>query len=425
MGDSGGERAGFIQSSLLEISRDPAHLERVLLLFLPKSALAKLAKGAGRRLPGRPDPAAQLAGLIPKQPRLAQQVADALAAALSTESATEEVQSEGPTAALAQWILQQNHVEGDFPPLLEACAEAATAEQRRKPRPMPSKPGSKAKTGRESSKRLAAEVALAREQKDNQRLREQLAQLRRILSERQEELGLLRKDLRHAEENLERADAERRDAQQRASARKRELKDVTASSDREEQLELALESARRELNIEQQKRKMIAEESEDLRACLEDRDRFDAFAEEEVPSFRNRPLLDKEQELAQDLAEYAQSGAHFRILVVGGGEPQLRHQDKLQEYAEIMGFESTWRMAEYTSWHKEMDRLGSDMNTRFDALVILHWNRTTFTQRARKVCDDAGHKPCLTCYYEGFTSLRETMQTCLKQLLGRVDGETA
>jgi len=424
MGASGGEHAGLIQSSLLEISRDPAHLERALLLFLPQNALQKLAKGAGRRLPGRPDPAAQLAGLLPKQPRLAQQVAEAMATALASEETSGQ---EDATSALVQWMLQKDHAAEELVALLEACAEEPTAEARRAPRLAQgqgqAKPGAKAKP--EPSAEPAAEVALAREQKDNQRLKEQLAQVRRILSERQEELGLLRKDLRQAEENLERADAERRDAEHRASARKRQLQDATASSDREEQLELALESARRELNIEQQKRQMIAEESEDLRACLEDRDRFDAFAEEEVPSFRNRPLLDKEKELAQDLAEYAQSGAHFRILVVGGGEPQLRHQDKLQEYAEVMGFESNWRMAEYTSWHKEMDRLGSDMNTRFDALVILHWNRTTFTRRARKVCDDAGHKPCLTCYYEGFTSLRETMQTCLKQLLGRVDGETA
>lgn len=422
MGASGGEHAGFIQSSLLEISRDPAHLERALLLFLPKSTLQKLAKGAGRRLPGRPDPAAQLAGLLPKQPRLAQQVAEAMATALAAEDTSGP---EGATSALAQWMLQKDHTGEDFAPLLKACAEEPTAEERRAPRQTQEHAKPSAKAMPELTEDLAAEVAIAREQKDNQRLKEQLAQVRRILSERQDELGLLRKDLRQAEENLERADAERRDAEHRASARKRQLQDATASSDREEQLELALESARRELNIEQQKRQMIAEESEDLRACLEDRDRFDAFAEEEVPSFRNRPLLDKEKELAQNLAQYAQSGAHFRILVVGGGEPQLRHQDKLQEYAEVMGFESNWRMAEYTSWHKEMDRLGSDMNTRFDALVILHWNRTTFTRRARKVCDDAGHKPCLTCYYEGFTSLRETMQTCLKQLLGRVDGETS
>lgn len=422
MGASGGEHAGFIQSSLLEISRDPAHLERALLLFLPKSALQQLAKGAGRRLPGRPDPAAQLAGLLPKQPRLAQQVAEAMARALADK---ETSGPEGPTSALAQWMLQKDHIAEEFVSLLEACAQVPTAETRFEPRQAQEKAKPSAKATPESSEDLAAEVAIAREQKDNQRLKEQLAQVRRILSERQDELGLLRKDLRQAEENLERADAERRDAEHRASARKRQLQDATASSDREEQLELALESARRELNIEQQKRQMITEESEDLRACLEDRDRFDAFAEEEVPSFRNRPLLDKEKELAQDLAQHAQSGAHFRILVVGGGEPQLRHQDKLQEYAEVMGFESNWRMAEYTSWHKEMDRLGSDMNTRFDALVILHWNRTTFTRRARKVCDDAGHKPCLTCYYEGFTSLRETMQTCLKQLLGRVDGETS
>jgi len=110
-------------------------------------------------------------------------------------------------------------------------------------------------------------------------------------------------------------------------------------------------------------------------------------------------------------------GRSFKVLVIGGGEPQHRHLDKLEEYAEVMGFESDWRMAEYVSWHKEMNRLGTDMNTRFDALVILHWNRTTFTRKAREICNEAGHKPCITCYYEGFTSLRETLQECLRQLI--------
>lgn len=418
MGASGGANAGPIQSSLLEISRDAAQLERVLVLFLPSSTLSKLAKAAGRRLPGRLDPSAQLAGLLPKQPRLAAQIADALAQALAKSPFQEE---DSPREALANWLQDDQHEGDHFAPRLEACETEPSAEERQTPKPAPSDvPELPSQPAPEESE-VAAQVALARSEKEGQRLKEQLAQLRRILSERQEELGLLRKELRQAEDHSEQAEAARRDAEQRASTRKRQLQDVTSSSDREEQLALALETARRELHIEQQKRQWIAEESEDLRACLEDRDRFDAFAEEEVPSFRNRPLLDKEQGLANDLREYARSGAHFRILVVGGGEPQLRHQDKLQEYAEVMGFESTWRMAEYTSWHKEMDRLGSDMNTRFDALVILHWNRTTFTRRARKLCDDAGHKPCITCYYEGFTSLRETIQTCLKQLLGRAD----
>ena len=76
-------------------------------------------------------------------------------------------------------------------------------------------------------------------------------------------------------------------------------------------------------------------------------------------------------------------------------------------------------MAEYVSWHKEMDKLATDMRTRYDALVILHWNRTTFTRKAREVCNQAGQKPCITCYYEGFTSLRETLQECMRQLLAR------
>ena len=74
-------------------------------------------------------------------------------------------------------------------------------------------------------------------------------------------------------------------------------------------------------------------------------------------------------------------------------------------------------MAEYQAWHRAMDGLRRDMQERYDALVILHWNRTTFTRKAREICDSGGAKPCLTCHYEGFTNLRESLQECLRELL--------
>jgi len=406
------------------LSRDAAQLERVLQLLLDESQQKSLAKEAGRRLPGRPQPAAQLAGLLPRQPKLAEKVAAAVARACAAQSGLAEATNGAPLLDLGQWLGDPNHQEALLADCLAACATLDTAEERRPAttaRPENQTAEATISQDRDQGKGKAAKSPSPKEKlvRDNRRLKEQLAQLRRVLAERQEEAGTLRRELQQEEDLHEQAEAARRDAELRASERKKQLRNAISSSDREDQLEAVLESLRRELNIEKQKRQMVAEESDDLRACLEDRDRFDAVEEEEVPSFRQRPLLDRECTLSEELTARRQAGQSYRILVVGGGEPQFRHRDKLEEYAEVMGFQSSWRMAEYTSWHKEMDRLATDMNTRYDALIILHWNRTTFTRRARLVCDTAGHKPCITCYYEGFTSLRETMQLCLRQLLDR------
>jgi hypothetical protein len=408
---------GVVETSLLTASRDPACLERLLRLILENGTLTRLVKGAGRRLPGRPDPAFQLAGLLGRQPGLAGKVAEEVAEAVDRLLAAEATALDGsPLRPLAQ-ALAAGEAEAACGEKLDACAALPSAEERLKAAAVTpvaaTTPVPAAKTPPPPAE------GPSRKEQENRRLKEQLAQLRRVLSEQQGELGELRRSLQKEEEAVALAEAARRDAERRASDRKRQLKDATAASDREEQLELELEEARRALSIERQKRELVALESEDLRACLEDRDRFDAVAEEEIPSFRDRPLLAREQNIAARLEALAAGGRQLRVLVVGGGEPQFRHRDKLEEYGEAMGFASTWRMAEYTSWHKEMDRLATDMNTRYDALVILHWNRTTFTRKARQVCDAAGHKPCITCYYEGFTSLRETMQTCLEQLLDR------
>nr|MBC8327431.1 hypothetical protein [Planctomycetota bacterium] len=78
-----------------------------------------------------------------------------------------------------------------------------------------------------------------------------------------------------------------------------------------------------------------------------------------------------------------------------------------------------WRRAEYTPWHKEITLLSRDMERNFAALIVLHWTRTTSPRRARDICNQQGQKPCLTCHYEGFVSLRQTLQECLRQLLAR------
>jgi hypothetical protein len=258
------------------------------------------------------------------------------------------------------------------------------------------------------------EPATAAAEDPVEKLKLQLSSLRQENATLQEALGKEHRRKQELLEKLEATRAERRNAHARAAELKKQLTDSSSASTRERLLTEEASDARQLQQIAEQKLELLVYERDDLRACLEDLDHFDSLAEEEVPSFRNRPLLDKEMQLSQELEGV---GRNFRVLVVGGGEPQLRHHDKLEEYAEVMGFHSNWRMAEYVSWHKEMDRLGTDMNTRFDALVILHWNRTTFTRKAREICNQAGQKPCITCYYEGFTSLRETLQECLRQLL--------
>ncbi len=229
----------------------------------------------------------------------------------------------------------------------------------------------------------------------------------------QSELAAEHERKRECVVELESARSELRSERQRASEMKKRLAATVDPQERERTLRELADRLQHELSVLRQKFELLEEERDDLRACLEDYDRFFALPEEDIPSFRNRPLLPEEIDLKHALAA---SGRNFRLLVVGGGEPQHRHHGKLEEYAEAMGFSAEWRMAEYVSWHREIDKLAADMKGRFDALVILHYNRTTFTRHARTICDAAGHKPCLTCRYEGFTSLRGSLRECLRQL---------
>ncbi len=239
--------------------------------------------------------------------------------------------------------------------------------------------------------------------------------LKREVGRLEEKLAAARERNRQLDEERERLRSELREEQHRASALKQRLAAASDPAERERALTEELEALRHDHGVLLQKFELLEAERDDLRACLEDMERFQELVEEEVPSFRDRPLLDKERALAERLA--ARDGRPFRILVIGGAEPQLRHRDKFAEYAEVMGFEGEWRMAEYVSWQKGIEKLKRDMRERFDALVILHWNRTTFTKTARQICNDAGQKPCLTVHYEGFTDLRETLQEGLRQLL--------
>ncbi|MDA0666512.1 MAG: hypothetical protein O3A95_05780 [Planctomycetota bacterium] len=406
-----------LDSALLFLSREVQVLAALLERFLAPAECQALARVAGRRKAGKLSAAQQVADILPYHPKLRKAVVQALWEALPTEPKAADFAPDDAEAqsqqtlrsALAhdmvlaegearQRLLERMTAWQNFIEAKKDAADETGATSK-----------SKAKPKTEIAPAVTAEEKVAA-------LKQQLLDARRAQSQLEEEMGQERKRHTELKEQLIDAVAERRVAISRAARWKKKLADSFSATDREKNLMEEADDARQGQHLAEQKLDLLVWERDDLRACLEDRERFHALVEEEVPSFHNRPLLQKEQDLAALMAE---TGLPFRVLVVGGGEPQYRHRDKLKEYAEVMGFTSTWRMAEYVSWHKEMDKLATDMNTRYDALVILHWNRTTFTKKAREVCNQSGQKPCITCYYEGFTSLRETLQECLRQLLGR------
>ncbi|MFQ5749334.1 MAG: hypothetical protein ACE5H3_07755, partial [Planctomycetota bacterium] len=232
-----------------------------------------------------------------------------------------------------------------------------------------------------------------------------------------DEIGKTREERDAALQESVRARAKAEEDRRRAAGRKRELEQAAEPSQREGELKKKLAKLRHDHGVLKKKFRIREEEIQDLREIQKDRDHFLTLPEEDVPSFRGRPLQPEEQELSQALGARAARGKPpFRVLVVGGGEPQFRHREKLEEFAQVVGFQSTWRMADYSSWHQNLDSLKTDMKSRFDALVILHWNRTTFTRVARDICNHAGQKPCITCNYQGFVNLRTTLRECLRQL---------
>lgn len=411
MRDDAARRKGALDTALLFLSRDPSSLAALLQRLLPPAELQKLARLAGRKKAGKPQPSLQIAEFLAPIAKLRKATVAALEEQLPEVDVAPEIEAEQAAETAPATLLEA--LAFDLTTADEPARERLTArlETWMDLLPLREDEAPVKKAAAVSPEAPAPPVAGKAEV-----LKEQLRVARRETARLEEELGRERRRRAELKEQLAESDDDRRVAEQRAAEWKKRLAASTEASAREQLLVKEAEEARLDLHVAQQKVELLSFEREDLRAVLEDRDRFDATREEEVPSFRNRPLLDKENMLAARLEEH---GNRFRVLVVGGGEPQYRHRDKFEEYAEVMGFVGDWRMAEYVSWHKEMDKLATDMNTRYDALVILHWNRTTFTRNAREVCNKAGQKPCITCYYEGFTSLRETLQECLRQLLDR------
>ncbi len=404
-------RAHALESGLFGLSKDAPALAWTLQRLLPAPALEQLLRQAGA--PRANMPAAALARLLVSRPRIATALALAILEHAPAAPAAPAPAAETNGAESWRELLRESLASGNAAGIEAARGLHQALGDSLPPAAAPSAPAPaavrKAGTPRRRSPRAAAEHG---GDAGAETARAEIAKL-------QQELAQERERRRELAEQAEQARAEAREERARATALKRRLAAATDASERERSLAEAAAQAQRDLGIVQQKFKLVEEERDDLRGCLEDHDRFQSLPEEEVPSFRNRPLLAEEVELSARLAGVGRS---FRVLVVGGGEPQHRHREKLVEYAEALGFTAEWRMAEYGSWHRELAKLDADMKSRFDAMVILHWNRTTFTRHARTICDAAGHKPCLTCRYEGFTSLRTALRECLRQLLERPAG---
>lgn len=430
-----------LDSALLLLSRKPKALAALLGHYLPPSTLQRLARLAGRRRPGRPEPADQIADAIPHMAKLRTAVIEDLAPQLQsdapmipethwsdTEPASFSAAARSSTLGELltnkdpeQWDKGAELVESWTDFLLErACAEpegsSSRAGTKAGARSSPGKGAATSGKGQQppASRPITSEKEARLRQKE-EKMNEQLLEARHEVAATEERLAAERQRKSRLQGHLEDALAAAEQERMRATEFKRQLLEASDSSEREALLRQEADKCRHQAAILEQKLKMVEEERDDLRGVLEDHDRFSHTPEEEVASFRDRPLTEPEQKLAAQIA--AADGLSLRILVVGGGERQLKHRDKLSEYAEVMGFHSHWRMAEYQSWHREIHTLERDMRERFDALIILHWNRTTFTRKARAICDRDGAKPCLTCYYEGFTNLRESLQECLRQLL--------
>ncbi|RMH01274.1 MAG: hypothetical protein D6702_11890 [Planctomycetota bacterium] len=415
--------ADSLESALLFLGRNRPELARALGLLLPTALLEELARSAGRQRSGLTTAADRVADAAIRLPRFRSEVVAALLSVLPDEPCP-------PTAMLADDHLGQLRPSALLAALRDDLLSGEEAGWRRAGErlqdwaehlaPPPAEPpATRPRPTAPARKKDAAARArkLAEEKKG---LQARLEEARREISRLQEELGREHRRREALREELDEARNRALEAEARAAKAKRLLKSSTSPSEREAELARAVEEAQADLRVAEQKLAIVLEERDDLRACLEDHDRFAQIVDEEVPSFRDRPLPQAEVELAERLAERRRRGRpDFRVLVVGGGEPQLRHKDKFEEYIEILGIQGQWRMAEYTSWHKAIDTLSREMARSFDALIVLHWNRTTFTRRAREICNRHGQKPCLTCHYEGFVSLRQTLQECLRQLLAR------
>ena len=388
-----------LESALLYLSRTPVALASLLHALLTPSEQLGLVKSSGRSKGGSSDLVVNLANQLISLSKTRKQICETSLNRAKECTVSDALFSNEPTkwAQLAKDLLKK-------PQLLPPAKETFSAEDLKVPPEV------------EKTKPTAEESRLEHLLAEKKSLQKRLHRSSQEKSVLEKELHKERTRKEQLQQRLQEAVSQAKEEKQRATDFKQQLRSSTSASKREEALTVKADEAQHDAHVALQKLHLIEDERDDLRGVLEDYDRFLNLPEEDIPSFLERPLLAKEVDLQERIA---QSEKPLNILVVGGGEPQFKHVDKFKEYADVMGFFGEWRMAEYVSWHLEMNQLKRDMAERFDALIILHWNRTTFTRKAREICNQSGQLPCITCHYMGFTNLRETLQTCLEQMLNR------
>ncbi|MGH7150216.1 MAG: hypothetical protein ACREIU_05945, partial [Planctomycetota bacterium] len=224
--------------------------------------------------------------------------------------------------------------------------------------------------------------------------------------EARRKLGEANERIRALEEEVRRGSDARREADRRAAEHKRVKEEALAPSERETALRGELDAARRQGEL-------LGEKLEWLEEQL-------ALAQQEEEEAPAKPAETAEEEtLAGRAAAFAaRRGRRPSILVIGGARKQYSHKPKFDALKARVGIEGEWEWADYDGWHRRMQRLRHEMDRRHDGLVILHWNRTTFTEKARETAERADrlHR---TVQYRGFLSLRRGLLDLLKQILDR------
>ena len=284
----------------------------------------------------------------------------------------------------------------------EAAKARATEEKAAAPKPAAAPdPVAEAKALAQAERERAEALAKERE------LRlEEAERSRRALDEARRRLGEANERIRALEEDVRREADARREADRRAAEHKRVKEEALAPSEREAALRTDLDAARRQGEV-------LGEKLEWLEEQL-------ALAQQEEEEAPSKPAETAEEEaLASRVAAFAaRRGRRPSVLVIGGARKQYSHKPKFDALKARVGIEGEWEWADYDGWHRRMQRLRHEMDRRHDGLVILHWNRTTFTEKAREAAERADrlHR---TVQYRGFLSLRRGLLDLLKQILDR------
>ena len=293
-----------LDSALLLLSREARVLADLLSFVLPKEQIAAWAKAAGRRKPGRPQPALQLAEALSLHHKVRGQVALALHEALpevaeggDTETSGEPTDPESAwlqvigllrSSELEDWesaLTQMSHPEWTWPSPesnQNIAAQTSSASRSSKPQASDSKPANPPRV-----------QAVETEARRVTRIQEQLKAARQEAAALQGELGNERRRRLAEESERSQVHAEAEAERLRATELKQQLARSSSASEREDQLDSELKELRHSVHVLGQKVAWLEEERDDLRGVLADHDRFDSLAEDEVPSFRDRPLTQR------------------------------------------------------------------------------------------------------------------------------------